>query len=433
MQPLNVETRFHRNMQSSKAWDSRTYHVSQFPTYSTSQLHRSHTKKERGQIKTKINRQGEKSFCHIWCSGFHANSWLCNRISLAFSPLIMCTPGQGSCQAASDHPVFTFSFLTSSNPPPRFSFFHFLAPPHSDTGFHLLKQKLTVLLRTRSRASFSSRRGRKTNMCTPIPSVASRFTSASSTTLQLLHPAVGEPPHTHTHTHAYMRTRSPTGRVCLSASLPTTWWIKPRASNMTLRGWQRRSDPRRTCGPGRDALRSQLWTQTRTDALEMMFVPRSWGVLALMSTFYLRKSESTNQNDWSMESSVNVSEHKWFGAVGSDVRCRVLIRSLIPNGIGCRLVSRQRCATLDDVFFTLWARSVYWMEMSFRGCWFTSTNQSGPPWALVVVRAPSFTRSCPTQGYFNEIRLSSGVPHHQRAFNPERLDAERVQLRKASV
>lgn len=69
------------------------------------------------------------------------------------SLLIMCTPGQGSRQPVSDHPVSSFSFRTSSDPPFS-SFFHFLAPPHSDTGFHLLKQKLTVLLSTRSRASF---------------------------------------------------------------------------------------------------------------------------------------------------------------------------------------------------------------------------------------------------------------------------------------
>lgn len=233
---------------------------------------------------------------------------------------------------------------------PPVSFFHLLAPPHGDSGFHLLKQKLTVLLRTRSRAPFSSRRGKKTNMCTTIPSVASRFTSAGSTTLQLLHPAVGEPTHTHLHT------RSPTGRVCLSASLPTTWWIKPRASNMTLRGWQRRSDPRRTYGPGRDALRSQLWTQTRTDALEIMFVPWSRGVLALMSTFYLRKSESTNQNDWSIESLVNVSEHKWFSAVGSDIQCRFLIRFLILNGIGCRLLSPDSNVPLLMMFSSCYER-----------------------------------------------------------------------------
>jgi len=98
-------------------------------------------------IKTEINEQGERPFWFMWSGVFNVNCWLCN------SPLIMCTPGQGSRQPASDHPASSFSFRTSSDPPFS-SFFHFLAPPHSNTGFHLLKQKLTVLLSVRSRASF---------------------------------------------------------------------------------------------------------------------------------------------------------------------------------------------------------------------------------------------------------------------------------------
>ncbi len=50
-------------------------------------------------------------------------------------------------------PSLLVQFPDFKHPPPP-SFFHFLAPPHSNTGFHLLKQKLTVLLSTRSRASF---------------------------------------------------------------------------------------------------------------------------------------------------------------------------------------------------------------------------------------------------------------------------------------
>lgn len=142
------------------------------------------------------------------------------------SLLIMCTPGQGSRQPASDHPVSSFSFRTSSGPPFSF-FFHFLAPPHSDTGFHLLKQKLTVLLSTRSRASFFLQERWKNKHV--YDDTFCRF----QIHICKLHYSSAPPPSCwRAYTHTY--TQYPIGQACLSASLPTTWWILPRASNRTL-------------------------------------------------------------------------------------------------------------------------------------------------------------------------------------------------------
>lgn len=89
----------------------------------------------------------------MWSGVFHENCWLCNNVLEGVSWSCVHQV-KGHDRLRVDHPVSSFSFQTSSDPPPPSSFFHFLAPPHSDTGFHLLKQKLTVLLSTRSRASF---------------------------------------------------------------------------------------------------------------------------------------------------------------------------------------------------------------------------------------------------------------------------------------
>lgn len=120
-------------------------------------------------------------------------------------------------------------------------------------------------------------------MCTPIPSVASRFTSASSTTLQFLHPAVGEPTHTRSHG---------TG---LFISQPANHMMDPTTSikNATWEGGSTGQSPTRTQGPGRDALSKAADTNVYgcpgdngTGVCTETVIP-PLGVPALMRTFHL--------------------------------------------------------------------------------------------------------------------------------------------------
>lgn len=157
--------------------------------------------------------------------------------------------------AGQEWPHATFGCRIS---PPPLSFSFILSSLLSTSaGFHLLKQKLTVLLGARSRASlFLQERWENKHGAWQY------LLSLPGSHLQHRHSAAGEavlsPYYTPPLSNTAFQSNVPLGQACLSASLPTTWWNPQGASNSTCPYGG---------GAGQTLLwgtYSQLWTHTCT-------------------------------------------------------------------------------------------------------------------------------------------------------------------------